>query len=203
MDTVVNFIHTSLMGELFLSSWQIRVKVIPSLTWKQRVIISKANKRLAVHSSVLLLVTSKLVGDQSSVEQSTTSGAIYACVVTNGGSGYTDKLTCSIVGDGEGAIAEAIRGDTQETQDKIVAIRMLRWGKNYTYANVVFEDPGRSKVDETIDAEAYAILPPVGGHGKNAIDELYADTFSVYVNIRDEGWHFGYWARIPPIRFDS
>lgn len=130
---------------------------------------------------------SKLVGDQSAVEQSTTSGAIYACVVTNGGSGYTDKLTCSIVGDGEGAIAEAIRGDTQETQDKIVAIRMLRWGKNYTYANIVFEDPGRSKVDETVDAEAYAILPPVGGHGKNAIDELYADTFSVYVNIRDEG----------------
>ena len=130
---------------------------------------------------------SKLVGDQSAVEQSTTSGAIYACVVTNQGSGYTDKLTCSIQGDGEGAIAEAIRGDTEETQDKIVGIKMIRWGKNYTYANIIFEDEGRSKTDENTDAEAYAILPPVGGHGKNAVDELYADTFSVYVNIRDEG----------------
>lgn len=124
---------------------------------------------------------SNLSGDQASVEQTTTIGAIYSIVVKQGGEEYSDETQVVIDGDGEGATAEAI-----VENGAIKQIVMTSYGKNYTYVNVSFKDEKRLEPNSYIDAEAYAILPPVNGHGYDAVNELYGDVFCIYVSVRDD-----------------
>lgn len=120
--------------------------------------------------------------DQSVVEQLATSGAIYSIVLTEGGEGYSQDTEVVVEGDGEGCMARAIvdEGGT------ITGIELQTFGKDYTYATVRFEDPNRLEPNSFVDAEAYAILPPIHGHGYNAVDELYGDIFCIYVTVRDD-----------------
>lgn len=121
--------------------------------------------------------------DQSIVEQVAVNGAIYAINVTSNGSGYSQETTTvEIIGDGTGATATAtVFGGG------ISKITMTSFGSGYTYATVVIADSSRdNSLNTFIDASAYAILPPIGGHGKNAVSELFGRTLAISSSIRSD-----------------
>lgn len=125
---------------------------------------------------------SNLTSNQATVEQTAKRGAIYAIEVANGGDNYhADTTTIEIDGDGEGCYAEPIIEN-----GVITAINVLSYGKNYTYAKISFVDTKRLEPNNYTDAEAYAILPPIDGHGFDAVKELYGNTMAIYVAVRDD-----------------
>lgn len=125
---------------------------------------------------------SNISTEQPIIEQTAVEGAIYAVKITNPGEQYSDDTTVTIEGDGSGAEGYAIvdGGEVQE-------IIMTSYGSGYSYANVIINDPNRNGAGTNfIDAEAYAILPPINGHGFNAVDELYGRTLSIYAVVRND-----------------
>lgn len=128
-----------------------------------------------------VLAASDFLSDQALVEQSAVDGAIYSIVVTNPGNNYTTNSTVTIEGDGTGCTAEIVlNGSTIEK------INVLTNGSGYTYANVIIGDPNRNLPNDYIDAEAYAILPPIGGHGYNAVKELYSNSMCIFTQLKDD-----------------
>lgn len=120
--------------------------------------------------------------DQTIVEQTTIPGAIYSIEVTNPGSFYTFDTTVSITGDGTGATATVYIVDGMVSK-----VLIDNPGSGYTYANLTFTDPNRlSAPVEAVDAAGYAILPPRGGHGFSAIDELFGNTLAINSLIKLE-----------------
>lgn len=108
--------------------------------------------------------------EQAVVEQLAVSGAIYAIQIVNGGTFYSSQTTVSVVGDGTGATAVPTI-----TNGVITKITMTAYGSGYTYANLVITDPlENSRPQGAVNFSGYAILSPVGGHGKNAIREFFA-----------------------------
>ena len=128
-----------------------------------------------------VIAASDFKSDQSSVEQVAVKGAIYSIVVTEPGNNYSQDTTISIVGDGTGATAQATIVD-----GVITKITMISYGQNYTNATITAVDPNRPVPNTYTDLQAYAILPPINGHGYDAVKELYADTLSVFTSIRDD-----------------
>ncbi len=112
--------------------------------------------------------------NQSIVEQTTVKGAIYSIKVSDPGTYYSLATTVSIQGDGTGATASITVVDGLVTK-----ITIIDPGKDYTYANVIINDPNRvSAPNDAVDAVVYAIFPPKNGHGFNAVDELFGNTVS-------------------------
>lgn len=103
---------------------------------------------------------------QSDVELSAVDGAINACRVLNSGTGgYNPNTKLTVVGDGTDCeLVPVIRNGL------IVGVNVKNPGKNYRYANVVIDGQGGT------GASIKAIIAPKGGHGKDAIEELYANT---------------------------
>lgn len=116
---------------------------------------------------------SDFISDQSVVEQTAVPGAIYSTKVTHGGGAYTSP-TVTIVGDGTGATATAT-----VVAGIITKITMTSPGEDYTYANIVITDSTGS------GAQAYAILPPIGGHGKDAVRELFATGVVLNTSLKE------------------
>jgi len=110
---------------------------------------------------------------QATSELLAVSGAIHAAKVVSGGYGYTGA-NVTITGNGTGATANAtIIGG------KITKINILTEGSGYTHANVNITGTG-------IGATARAIFPPVGGHGKDTVSELFARSLAFYTTIGQE-----------------
>lgn len=129
-----------------------------------------------------ILGNSDVSSDQSVVEQLAVDGAIYAVVVTEAGTGYTSTTTVTIDGDGSGATAHAVISNGAVT--KVV---VDSWGSGYTFATVTFSDVNRNNQYNTYtDAAAYVTLPPVGGHGFDAVKELFGRTVLVSSSIRSD-----------------
>lgn len=125
---------------------------------------------------------SALTSDQATVEQTAVEGAIYAIEVANGGDNYhADTTEVVIEGDGEGCYASPV-----VENGVIKAINVTSVGKNYSYAKVSFSDSKRLEPNNYTDAQAYVILPPKGGHGSDAVNELYGSVLAIYVPIRDD-----------------
>jgi len=123
---------------------------------------------------------SDISGFQSIIEQTAVEGAIYSINVTNPGEGYSTNTVITIEGDGEGAEAEAVIDEGE-----IKEIVMTSYGSDYSYANVIINDPTRNApAGQFVDAESYAILPPINGHGFNAVTELFGQTLAIYSTIR-------------------
>lgn len=129
-----------------------------------------------------VISVSDFLSDQSVVEQSAVPGAIYAVKVTAAGDNYTENSTVTIEGDGTGATASLILNE-EGGVEKVV---MDTYGSGYTYANVVITDPNRLLPNDYNNASAYAILPPIDGHGHDAVKELYGDTMAIYSLIQDD-----------------
>lgn len=118
--------------------------------------------------------------DQSVVEQTAIPGAIYAIQLTQAGTGYNrGSTTVTITGDGTGAKAHVVFD-----KGLISKIVVDDCGSGYTYANVVVTDQTRAKGSNR-DCQAYAILPPIGGHGSNAVTEMFANTAALYLQIKN------------------
>lgn len=117
------------------------------------------------------------------IETSDGYGSIDVVNVTDGGSGYdpaNSAITVSIVGDGVGALANALVDANGAVSDIIVT----NPGKDYTYANVY--------ITSTVGSNAAAIAPssPIGGHGYDSPSELGAThiMYSIEFNS-DESQH--------------
>lgn len=129
-----------------------------------------------------IFANSDVTSDQSVIEQVSVDGAIYAIVVTNGGTGYNNTTQVIISGDGTGATAHCeVVGNTVQ---KVI---MDSWGSGYTKATISFVDVNRNnQFNEFVDAEAYAIFPPGNGHGTDAVKELFGRTVAISSSIRTD-----------------
>ena len=124
------------------------------------------------------LVTDHNIGTiqslQANNELLTLPGTINAIKIISGGYGYTSIPTIQIQGDGTGATAVAV---LDSSVGKITKITITNPGQDYTFANVIATGTGGA------GARLRAIMPPFGGHGKNAPNELFARTLLFYSNI--------------------
>lgn len=114
-----------------------------------------------------------ITSPQSNVELFAVQGTIDACVVTDGGQNY-NTVAVSIDGDGTGAEATATI-----SAGVVTKITITTPGQDYTWATVSITGDGTG-------ATARAIMSPIGGHGKNAIDEFSAKTLTLYSTISAE-----------------
>lgn len=124
----------------------------------------------------VVLMEGDLTSNQSTSELASIDGAIHSIRVVSGGYGYNDAII-NIYGDGTGAKAWA-----EINQGKIRRIIMSDEGKDYTWATVEVYGDGKG-------ATARAILPPIGGHGKNPVKEFGAKSLSFYTNMGEEKIH--------------
>lgn len=123
---------------------------------------------------------SDFISNQSVVEQTAVKGSISAIEVSVLGENYTTLTTVSIVGDGVGCTATPIVVD-----GKVSKIRVDSYGYGYNYANVLISDPSRTSLSG-IDALAYPIISPDGGHGSDAITELFGNKLALVSSFRQE-----------------
>jgi hypothetical protein len=93
-----------------------------------------------------------------------------SCPIISGGFGYV-AATVTIEGDGTGAEAVAVIEN-----GAIKKIRITSYGENYRYARVTISGNG-------FGAKARPVITPYGGHGKFAINGLFARTLMFYTNI--------------------
>lgn len=122
--------------------------------------------------------------DQSIVEQSAIDGAIHLIKPIVEGTGYEiGTTTAEIIGDGVGATCVPVVVD-----GKIVQYTVTNIGSGYTYANVVLTNTARSAADPSqtlyVNATARVVIPPTGGHGKNAPIELMANSAMITTSLR-------------------
>lgn len=113
---------------------------------------------------------------QSTVELTAVPGAIHAIKVDDSGFGYTAVPSVSIIGDGEGATATAVLSET----GSISKINVNTIGSGYSKATVVISGAAASP------ATAHAIISPKGGHGKDAVSELYSKTVVLHGSLSKE-----------------
>jgi len=132
---------------------------------------------------------------QSNVELLSVDGSIPVIKVDFGGNGYpafnksidsNGNVTYSgthltIVGDGSGCTAEPVI-----VSGKITKVVVTNPGQNYTNATVVVnigDGPDQLGLSQ---AQLRAIISPKGGHGKDAIGELYAKTIMLQTRLVKE-----------------
>jgi len=113
---------------------------------------------------------------QSTVELTAVEGAIHVIKVNNPGFGYTSPPSVVITGDGTGCTATAYL----TTTGSIDRIEVDTIGSGYTRASVSIIGPSASA------ANASAIISPKGGHGKDAVGELYSRTIVFHGNLSKE-----------------
>lgn len=107
---------------------------------------------------------------QANIELLTIDGRIMSIPVISGGWGYA-AATVTIEGDGTGAEAVAVIEN-----GTVKKIRITSYGENYRYARVIISGNGYG-------AKGRAVITPYGGHGKFAINGLFARTLMFYTNI--------------------
>lgn len=114
---------------------------------------------------------------QSNVELLAVDGAVPVIVVENGGNGYASGTTIVINGDGVGCEATPVI-----TNGTLTSVSVTNPGSGYTYATAAVSGVGSGAV-------LRAILSPSGGHGKDAVAELYANTLMLTNRIGLEKAH--------------
>jgi len=112
---------------------------------------------------------------QSDVELGAIDGAIYACRIVSGGNGFSSNTVLTVDGDGSGCELVPTIGPG----GSIIDVAVTNPGKNYKSASVVITGNGSG-------AQIVPIIAPKGGHGKDAIDELYASTLLFSSKIYNE-----------------
>jgi len=123
------------------------------------------------------LSTGDLDTNQALVELSAIDGGIHALRVINPGSNYT-SAGVTVIGDGNGFIGNVVISN----QNTISSITVENPGLGYTFANVIITGNGSN-------ANVSAIISPTGGHGKDSVRELFANTILLYSTINSEKVH--------------
>lgn len=114
---------------------------------------------------------------QANVELLAVDGSINVVKVDYGGAGYPPTTTISIVGDGTGATCVPVIVD-----GKITRVVVTNPGYGYTTATVNIT-PDQSGVSH---ADIRPIISPKGGHGKDAVSELYANSIMMVTRLDRE-----------------
>lgn len=112
---------------------------------------------------------------QSDVEILAVDGSIEVIKVTNTGNGYLGTSQIRILGDGVGCTAVPVIENSQ-----IVDVLVTQPGSGYTQATV--EIIGDEKLGLN-KATFSAIISPKGGHGKDAVQELFARTVAFHTRL--------------------
>ena len=107
---------------------------------------------------------------QANIELLTVDGRIMSTQIISGGYGYA-SATVVIDGDGTGATATAVMQN-----GKITKIVMTNYGTGYRWATATITGNGYG-------AKIRPIITAYGGHGKNALNDLFARTLMFYSNI--------------------
>lgn len=107
---------------------------------------------------------------QANIELLTLDGRIMSIPLISGGWGYA-AATVTITGDGVGAEATAVIEN-----GFIKKINITNYGTGYRWATVSINGNGYG-------AKARAVITPYGGHGKYAVNGLFARTLMFYTNI--------------------
>ena len=123
------------------------------------------------------------VGDidskQSNVELQAVDGAIPVVNVDFGGNGYPSNTTLTVVGDGTGCVLEPVI-----EAGKIVKVNVINQGEKYTSAQII-TNPALPE-DSPSRVRLRPIISPRGGHGKDAVSELYAKTIMLVTKLQRE-----------------
>ena len=109
---------------------------------------------------------------QANVEQLAVKGSIEYIKVVDGGAGYS-SASVTVKGDGVGATATATISN-----GRIHEIVMVNIGYNYTWTDIVINGNTGSG-----GALVRAIMSPLNGHGKDAVDELNANSIMFYSSV--------------------
>jgi len=107
---------------------------------------------------------------QANIELLTSDGRIMSIPTISGGWGYA-AATVTIEGDGVGATATPVI-----VNGYIKKINVTNYGSGYRWARVTINGNGYG-------AKARAVITPWGGHGKYALNGLFARTLMFYTNI--------------------
>lgn len=126
-----------------------------------------------------IIAASDFISEQSIIEQTAIPGAIYSIPVIDGGENYTTNTQISIVGDGTGCTATPVIEN-----GSLKNIFVETFGSGYTYAYINIVDNSRNTNNNPNNASAYAIFPPINGHGYDAVSELYGSTLSINSSLR-------------------
>ena len=117
--------------------------------------------------------------NQANIELLAVPGTIDSIKITNPGTGYLGGApSVTIEGDGTGATATSTVAN-----GKLASVTVTNIGTGYTYANVIIGEPDDP---QGIQAKVRAIVSPVEGHGKNAVEELGASDISLFSSISAE-----------------
>jgi hypothetical protein len=103
-------------------------------------------------------------------------------VTPNTSSGYIITPTIEIKGDGSGAVGRTLGNSTHGITSTIVSER----GRDYTYASTEIYANNITGSGAT----AKVIIGPVGGHGKNAIEELNAHRILIDVTLNGNEFNY-------------
>ena len=122
------------------------------------------------------------VSTNSSVSSNAVDGAIDVVKIKTAGSGGTDgtHTNIDIKGDGTGG-----KVSVTVTSGAITAVTVTTAGTGYTFATISNAQIVAAGATNLVGAELDVIIPPKGGHGKNAVQELGA--FFVMTNTSLEG----------------
>jgi hypothetical protein len=124
--------------------------------------------------------SSKIISYESAGRRITVSPAFL--ITPNTSSGYIISPSITISGDGSGSTGRTIGNTTHGITD----IRTSQKGLNYSFATVNIV----SNTSHGSGATAEAVIGPIGGHGKNAIEELGGNY--VIVDVVLKGNEVGY-----------
>ena len=120
--------------------------------------------------------------DQSNVISAAVDGSIDIVKIKSGGSGGTNGTFTgiSIKGDGSGGVATVVVGG-----GAVTSVTVTTPGTGYTFATISNTQIVTAGATNLAGSELDVIIPPKGGHGANAQEELGA--FFVMMNTSLEG----------------
>ncbi len=108
---------------------------------------------------------------QSDVELLAVPGSIYVVDVVDAGNNYS-YAKCEVSGDGNGLLVKPVLYN-----GRVIRFDIENPGINYTWCKIDI-------VGDGVGAQSKPIYSPIKGHGHNAVDELFADTISIYSTIK-------------------
>ena len=116
---------------------------------------------------------------QSAVEGAAVSGTLDRATITAPGKDYAQgDVQISVTGDGSGAEASAY---VNSATGALTEIRVTNPGSGYSYADIVITNTSAPGTGAT----ARAVISPQGGHGSNAVRELFAHNLGLTVSFSD------------------
>ena len=110
---------------------------------------------------------------QANIELLTPDGRIMGIPVVSGGYGYGSAIV-QITGDGQGAAATATI-----VNGAVTKITMTSYGTGYRWATATIIGSG-------FGAKVRVVIAPFGGHGKNALTNLFARYLMFYSNMAQD-----------------